>query len=88
MNFLQKAVLLSFASVGCMFVPSPEAAAFTLGVEVEDTPCTVAFSRQTFDSSLLTFTDFDSAITAGEAIVAALNNDVQDFSKSEGFRKA
>lgn len=88
MNLLKKAVLLGVSSVGCLFAASPEAAAFTLGVEIDDTPYEVSFPRQTFNSSLITFTDFDSAIKAGEAIVAALNNDIQDFSKAEGFRKA
>ncbi len=88
MNFLQKAFLLSVSAVSCLFAAAPEAAAFSLGVEIDDTPYKVSFSEQTFDSSSITFTDFDSAFEAAEAIVAALNNDIQDFSKSAGFGRA
>ena len=87
MNFLQKAILLGVSSVACVLATAPKATAFMLGLEVDETPYKVSFSKQTFDSNLITFPDLESAFIAAEAIAAAVNNDIQEFSKEEGYRK-
>ncbi|MEM9005245.1 MAG: PEP-CTERM sorting domain-containing protein [Cyanobacteria bacterium P01_F01_bin.86] len=87
MNFFKKAGLLVVSSVALLFTTSTGASAFSLGVEVEGEEYNVSFPNKTFDQSLITFTSYESAIAAAEAIVAVLNSDFQDFAKSDGFRK-
>ena len=86
MGFIKRVVLLGVSSVGCLLATSTTAAAFSLGFDVESEGYNVAFSKQTFDESLVTFTDYDSAYTAAEVLAAALDDNVQELSKADGFK--